>query len=108
MLLLLVACADPPDPCDPMCAEAAALYGDCLADWGVGWDAAGYEDASDYEGRCTTWAWEARVLEEDAVERGQAELGDVDAVCDERLEALSVEDASCDVVTSMEWTVPWE
>lgn len=108
MLLFLAACADPPDPCAPMCAEAAALYGDCLADWGVGWDAAGYEDAADYEGRCTTWAWEARLLEEDAVDRGVAEPGEIDAVCDERLAALSVDEPTCDVVTSMEWTVPWD
>ena len=110
LLLALAGCADDaPDPCARMCDAAAALYGGCLEEWGAGWEAAGYEDDRDFLGSCETWAWQLRVLEEDAVETGEiAEGGQVDAVCRERAADLSAEDAACEAFTSLDWhTPPW-
>lgn len=110
LLLALAACGDDaPDPCDRMCAAAASLYGGCLEEWGAGWEAAGYEDDRDFLGSCETWAWELRLLEEDAVKTGEiARDGQVDAVCRERAAALSAEDAACEAFTGLDWhTPPW-
>lgn len=104
MVWLLLGCADPADPCTATCDAAASLYGGCLADWGAGWEAAGYADEADFVDACATWAWELRQLEADA-----GRTGEVDAECEARTEALAAEDATCDTYTSMDWnTPPWE
>lgn len=108
MLLLLLACAvEAPPACDAMCSSAAELYGGCLEDWGVGWEAAGYADEDDFLNSCSTWAWEMQVLEEDAVERGEAAGGEVAATCRERTALLEAEDATCKTYTELEWEAPW-
>lgn len=114
LLLALLACADAPDPCARMCARAEALYGACLESWGLGWEAAGYADADDFLGRCETWAWEMRLLEEDAVRRGELEeAGAVDAACQERADrfeqaAADPADLDCEAYTGEAWDqVPW-
>ncbi len=106
-----VAC-DPtpePDPCAEMCEAAAVLYGGCLRDWGAGWEAAGYDDEADFLDACNTWAWELRLLEEDAVERGVIEeTGQIDGICLARRDAFTAEDATCSTYTSIDWNdVPW-
>lgn len=118
MLLLLLACATRPDPCAAMCARAEELYGACLADWGLGWEAAGYEDGADFVDRCETWAWEMRILERAAVRRGELDgTGAVDATCTQREAALSAAiDAAdtgaprdCAAYTDIAWDeVPWQ
>jgi hypothetical protein len=90
-----------------MCSSAAELYGGCLEDWGVGWEAAGYDDEDDFLGSCSTWAWEMQVLEDDAVERGEAVGGEVAAICAERRALLDAEDATCQTYTDLEWGAPW-
>ena len=90
-----------------MHAEATALYGGCLEDWGVDWDAAGYADEEAFEGSCATWAWEMQLLEDDATERGEASGGELEALCVERRDALSDEDATCQTYTDLEWGAPW-
>ena len=102
-LILLVACGSSPDPCEPFCALAASTRGECLADEGLDWEAAGYEDEADYAGSCETWAWEQRLL---AREAG----GDPDAV-GARCEALgeAVETGGCEALAAIDWDDPaWE
>lgn len=98
-----------PDPCAEMCNAAAVLYGGCLADWGAGWEAAGYSDEEDFLDACATWAWELRLLEQDAVDQGVIdEAGQVDSTCEARRDALSADDATCSTYTSIDWNdAPW-
>lgn len=66
MLLWLGACAEP-DACGAMCVAAQTRFEACLGERGLAWgDAVGYADARDYADWCGTWAWEARLLEEEA------------------------------------------
>jgi len=100
MLLLLLACAHP-DPCDDMCAAAATRTEACLAEQGLTWQGAGYDDEADYLDACAAWAWELRVLEEDAGEEGQ-----VDRTCEERTTLFS--DGDCADWAAVDWNeVPW-
>jgi len=108
MLALLVACAvEAPPACEGMCSAAADLYGGCLEDWGVDWTAAGYEDDDAFLHSCATWAWEMQVLEDDAVDRGEAQGGEIAGLCQDRRDALQAEDATCETYTAMEWEAPW-
>lgn len=102
LLLLLLGCEDPPDPCAAMCAVATETQAACLAEEGVDWTAAGYADRADYRDACDTWAWEARLLEDDAGEDGA-----VDETCRTRRETLS--GGACDELAAIDWsTLPWE
>ncbi len=110
-LALVIACASPPDPCASMCDAAATLYGGCLADWGVGWEAAGYVDEDDFLGACQTWAWEQRLLEADAADRGLTEVGGVDATCTDRAASFDAAAADpdaldCNAYTGIDWNQP--
>lgn len=114
-LLLLLACSEAPDPCATMCVQAEALYGTCLEQWGVGWEAAGYADGDDFLASCETWAWEMELLEEAAVKRGELEqTGAVDATCNERAEAFAAAQADtagpdCAAYTDIAWDqAPWD
>lgn len=106
--LLLLACGRDPDPCVEMCAAAAPLQAACLEAGGLEWASTTYEDEQDYVERCETWAWELRLLERDAGERGA-----VDRVCDEREAALAAaledpEAPDCDVLAGIDWgEMPW-
>lgn len=101
-LLAIVACAEPPDRCVPMCAAAMELYGGCLDAWGVDWTSAGYDDDAHFLDSCETWAWTTRLLEEDAGETGQ-----IDAICSER-QALFA-DGECADFTEVDWSaLPWQ
>ncbi len=98
----LVGCA--PDPCEAMCEAAVGPRWDCLARSGLDWEAAGYADAEDFEAACRTWAWEMRLLEEDAGLEGE-----VDAACALRAEALAAPGADCDTWSRWDWNaLPWE
>ena len=100
-LLAAVGCADGPDPCVPMCAAAAELYGGCLEGWGTDWTAAGYDDKADFLDACDTWAWTSRELEAEADKEGA-----VDAECRSRQDTL--EGGTCDDFTALDWSgVPW-
>jgi hypothetical protein len=106
LLLALSACADPADPCAPMCAAAASAYGACLDPDGEGaeapeWEAAGYADRQDFLDACDTWAWEQRLIadEEGAPER-------VDAACAQREDALRTAADPCAAFSGMEWSAP--
>jgi hypothetical protein len=88
-----------PIACADMCHAAAVLYGACLDDWGVGWEAAGYADESDFVDACDTWAWEQAVLERDAGREGQLE-----ATCEARRSRL--EGGTCDDFTEIDWEAP--
>ena len=107
---LLMGCqVEAPAACADMCRAAASLYGDCRADDGLDWPAAGYTDAADHQDRCETWAWEMAVLEDDAVARGDTEAeGATARVCAARRDALSADTATCSDYTDMDWnTTPW-
>lgn len=108
--VLVLGCAQPDPSCDAMCEAAASLYGACLEDWGVSWEAAGFVDEVDFVGRCETWAWEMHLLEDAAVDRGDLDkAGIVDETCATREVALSAEDATCAAYTDIDWsTVPWD
>ncbi len=98
LALMIAGCAEPAeDPCAPMCAAAASLYGACLEDWGADWAAAGYADGADFQDACETWAWEQRLLEDEAGQQGV-----VDATCLER-EALFTE-GTCEDFTAVDWS----
>ena len=106
-LLLLLACAahpEAPPDCAQMCGSAEALYGTCLSDWGLGWDAAGYADGQDFVASCETWVWELAVLEEEAVRQGDAgAAGRTQDFCQERFDQLSADEATCAAYTEQEW-----
>ena len=107
-LLGLLSCAQDPDPCDDMCAVAASVQCSCLDEWEADWTDIGYRDQAGFFGSCQTWAWEMRLLEEDALSRGEVEaLGAVDRSCESRTSVL--EDAQgCDDWTAIDWsTTPW-
>lgn len=100
-LSALASCGGEPDPCGPMCATAAELYGGCLTDQGADWTAAGYDDAADFVASCETWAWTTRELEADADREGAT-----DQACRDRQAVL--ETGTCDDFLDMDWSdVPW-
>jgi hypothetical protein len=104
----MVGACDREDPCEAMCATARHLYGSCLAEWDVDWTSAGYEDGDDFEASCLTWSWQMRRLEREARGRGEAEIGDVDQVCEARTACLSDSAATCDTFTNIDWDdTPW-
>ena len=93
---------EPPDPCTPMCAAATTLYGSCLDGWGAAWTDAGYEDEADFLDACETWAWSARLLEDEAGETGR-----IDATCRER--TVQYTDGTCEDFLATDWsTLPWQ
>ena len=104
-LSLLLACAQQPrDPCAQMCSAATRLYGGCLAAWNAEWSAAGYNSADDFFHRCETWAWEMRLLEDDARRQGEIDAsGYVDATCTRRYSRLTSRDATCTDYTDIDW-----
>jgi len=106
--VLLAGCqVEAPAACTEMCQAATSLYGECLAEDGVDWTAAGYADGDDHQDRCETWAWEMAVLEDDAVARGDAEAeGATARVCAERRDILSADTAVCADYTDTDWNAP--
>jgi hypothetical protein len=111
VLLALLACAsDPqPDPCEDMCAVAAAVQCGCIDSWGADWPDVGFEDQQDYFQACQTWAWEMRLLEDDAVDRGALDApGAVDSLCRDRAQTLEKGDLGCAQFSALDWDeVPW-
>jgi hypothetical protein len=93
-----------------MCAAATTVYGTCLDDWELDWEAAGYRGPGDFDESCQTWVWEMQELEQDALKQGVLdESGAVAGACRERLAALSADDASCETYTALDWSrAPWE
>lgn len=105
-LLLLTACAPslPTEQCEQMCAEAAVLYGGCLEAWSLDWSAAGYEDEGAFLESCDTWAWEARLIHNEALRRGDSDDRDwLERTCVERGQAFAAVDATCETYTSVDW-----
>lgn len=101
MLILLLACAAAPDPCDAMCDAAMQRAGVCLSEQGLSWVNAGYDDEAAWLDACATWAWEMRVLEADA-----GEAGAVDDTCETRADLFS--EGDCDDWSAVDWNeVPW-
>jgi len=80
------------DTCVEMCCAATELYGGCLSDWGLKWEAAGHADAESHDRSCQTWAWEQTQLHGTKV---------VDALCTER--AALFEEGICTDYTSIDW-----
>jgi hypothetical protein len=111
LLIALSACAPDaaPPACVQMCAAAADLYGGCLEEWGVGWSDAGYAGRGDFLGACETWGWEMALLEQDAVQAGDADAeGALARTCGERRAAFLAEDATCETYTGIDWqATPW-
>jgi len=99
-----------PPACRQMCSAAASLYGGCLEEWGVDWEAAGYDDEDAFVESCTTWSWEMSILSEHALEEelpGASEDWLVET-CATRRDAFSADDATCSAYTDIEWNnVPW-
>jgi len=98
LFVVLVGCSPGADPCVPMCAQAAEVYGECLeGEWDTDWAAAGYDDAADFASGCETYTWELRLLDEDAGGDGTS----VDAMCRDRDRVL--DSLSCDEWTELTW-----
>lgn len=84
-----------------MCATATDVYADCLDEWGVAWEAAGYTDARDFTVSCDTWAWTSRELEAEADQDGAT-----DQLCRQRHDALPA--LTCDAFAELDWSSsPW-
>ena len=99
---LVVSCEPVDDPCTSMCTSASALFAECLTEWQLSWEQAGFAGEEGYLENCETWAWELRLLEVDAGETGQ-----VDAICQERADLFM--DGTCEDYTAVDWnTPPWE
>ena len=109
LLLALLACDEAPDPCVDMCAQAAAVQCGCLDAWESDWSDLGYADQQDFYARCQTWSWEMRLLEADAVDRGELDqAGVVDETCRTRAEVLMAQELTCSEFSSLDWSVtPW-
>ena len=109
LLLSLLACDEAPDPCEDMCAQAAAVQCGCLDEWGADWSDIGYSSQEDFFGSCETWAWQMRLLEEDAVDRGLLQQpGAVDQTCEQRAAVLQ-EARGCKDWTAIDWReTPWD
>lgn len=106
MILWLLACAEVPAPCLPMCEAATAARGACLAEQGLDWSAAGYSDAAEHQSACETWAWEMRLLERDAGCPGATA-----SVCAARDEALRAADSPCPAYDAIDWSsspIAWQ
>lgn len=97
--LFWLSCARAPDPCEAMCLAAAELYGGCLTSWDLDWSAAGYNDEAAFLESCRTWAWQGRILEEDAGEKGR-----IDALCEDRAALFSADTATCEDFTDLDWS----
>ena len=109
LLPLLTACAgtDVPAACADMCQAGAALYRDCLDDWGATWADAGYAHRGDFVEACETWSWEMGLLEEDAVARGEDHAaGATVEACSDRAAAMEAPEATCEAWTGVDWTTP--
>ena len=99
---LALGCGSSEDPCLSMCAAATDRYAACLEEWGVSWTDAGYDDRAGFRASCDTWAWQGRMLEDDAGAEGA-----LDAVCAARGAALR--EGTCDDFTAIDWSrYPWE
>ena len=108
----LTACADTdvPAACADMCQAGAALYGDCLDDWGATWADAGYAHRGDFVEACETWSWEMGLLEEDAVARGEdhARQAQRSRHVPTALQRWEAPEATCEAWTGVDWnTPPW-
>jgi len=103
LLLTLLACDTGPDPCEQLCERAAAQECGCLEQWGADWSDVGYASQEDYFQSCRIWAWELRLLEEDAQQQG------LDAHCREWSRALRASPMRCDDWSAADWSeAPWE
>ncbi len=101
LLTCLLACDPGPDPCAELCALAASVQGECLASDGLDWSALGYAGEEDYRASCETWAWEQRLLAEDA----GADEDAVSQTCAARAEGL----VDCAALAAIDWEDPaWE
>jgi len=93
-----------------MCAQAAAVQCGCLDAWGSEWSDIGYRSQQDFFEGCQTWAWEMKLLESDAVSRGELDgPGALESACQDRTAILEAPDLTCDDWSALEWSVvPWE
>lgn len=94
--LLLLACQDVPGPeCEAFCLEATSTYGQCLEEWGLEWEDAGYRDAAGFQNACETWVWTEVQLRRDAQVDEPARS--VEATCE------SAATQTCSDVTGFSW-----
>lgn len=107
--LLSCQSVSPPASCDALCVAAAEHQRACLVEWGVEWDAAGYEDEADFLLSCQTWAWEMSLLEADAVANGVlAQPGTLAETCTDWTTAYAETDMTCASELPVDWhTPPW-
>lgn len=99
-LLALLACDAPPEACAQACAAAAVAMQGCLAEDGLGWEAAGYADEAAFLDACDTWAWEQLQLAREAGQ-GRAALGEA---CEVRAE--DIEQGTCEEFMALDWNHP--
>ena len=78
-----------------MCESAEVLTRDCLFEWDLDWDAAGYEDEKAFQNSCETWIWEQQQLISAAENRGE-EQTDLADVCASRYKVLASDSATCE------------
>ena len=106
LLLMLLACGRE-DPCAAMCSAATRVYGGCLTSWDATWRDAGFADERDHFHSCETWAWEMRMLEKNALRRGNiTALGHVDEHCSVKESELLSETMTCDEWSAIDWEAP--
>lgn len=106
LFVLALGCAahpEAPPVCLEMCQAAEGLYGQCLEDWGLGWPDAGHEDGQGFVEACHTWTWELQVLEEEEIQAGQQVDGRTADFCQQRLDTLSANEATCAAYTDQQW-----
>ena len=63
-------------------------------EWELDWDAAGYENNSDFQESCRTWIWEQQLLIEDANSLGE-QTPNLAALCQERNTILKADQRDC-------------
>jgi hypothetical protein len=96
--LLLFSCeTDIPFECEEMCQSAEVLTENCLMEWELDWDAAGYENNSDFQESCNTWVWEQQLLIEDAESQGKQSPNLAD-ICLERKTIIRSDMTDCNEI----------
>lgn len=110
LLLALFACDPaPPAACDPLCAQAQAVYAACLASQGLDWTATPYATPTQsgeegFDASCDAWLWEQQLLAGDAYGRGEAadrlaaQCGDMTAAL-----AAATDDSACETFVGLPW-----
>lgn len=79
-----------------MCRDAAVLQGGCIAEWGLDWQAVGYDDEQAFVEACEAWAWQTERLPTPGEDW-------TDETCRARGAAFRDAEATCMTFVDVDW-----